>query len=291
MTANMAAPFSHVSRCLDLSESDFEKGIDTREMCQKLLTQIAKVARAESGAPKLLLLFARMAQKGCDWLDGSLRIDLVGDEQVTVVEVLEDAGGVRERIFPPLALQVPLAEFTRAVQRVPHMIEPLEVVAASKRRMSLVGSLEDRMEASSPQISAASMFGATEPSSVPPAPPGGKLTFSLKSLGGAEPLPDDIHDRATALPEDQRVTRPPPPNHQPPEEAFADRPTRPGSVDDQVAALLEEGGFDEDEPVTPERITREPSTRPVLPTQDAPSLLDAPDDWDALLAEDEPPKK
>jgi hypothetical protein len=256
MSDSMAEPFAHVSRCLDLTETDFDKGIDTREMCQKLVTQIGKVAKPESGAPKLLLLFARMAQKGCDWLDGALRVDLVGDDQVTVVEVLEDAGGVRERIFPPVALQVPLSEFSRAVQRVPHMIEPLELVASSKRRMSFVGALDDRVELATAQIAESSMFGSPSSYAPPPPGPGGKLTFSLRSFGSEPPADEELseHDRPTAVPEE--------------------RPTRPAGIDEVESS---------------ERVTQQPPTRRV----GDPPAIEAPDDWDALLAEEPPvtPKK
>ncbi len=276
MTTDMAEPFSHLARCLDLSETDFERAIDSREMCQKLVVQIGKISRPETGSPKLLLLFARMAARGCDWLDGALRIDLVGDAQVTVVEVLEDAGGVRERIFPPVALQVPLGEFSRAVQRVPHMIEPLELVASSKRRMSFVGALDERVEVSPAQIDESSMFGSpASRTSIPP--PAGKLSFSLRSFGSEPPeaASEELseHDRPTALPEE--------------------RPTRPGSIDEL------------DEPIPDsERITIQPPTRRALdPTASDPEVgdvgavrpppaIDAPDDWDALLAEeDAQPKK
>ena len=37
----------------------------------------------------------------------------------------ELGGGLRERVLPGFGLNVPLAEFTRAVERVPHMIAPL----------------------------------------------------------------------------------------------------------------------------------------------------------------------
>jgi len=275
MSPDMAEPFSHVARCLDLSESDFERAIDSREMCQKLVVQIGKISRPETGGPKLLLLFARMAARGCDWLDGALRIDLVGDEQVTVVEVLEDAGGVRERIFPPVALQVPLQEFSRAVQRVPHMIEPLELVASSKRRMSFVGALDERVEVSPAQIAESSMFRSpASRTSIPP--PAGKLTFSLRSFG-SEPPESPVeelseNDRPTALPEE--------------------RPTRPGNIED-----LEEPIPDS------ERITIQPPTRragdtlapdgegPNVAALRAPAPIDAPDDWDALLAEEDQPSK
>jgi hypothetical protein len=201
--------FSHIGRCLDLTDRDFERAVSDKELCMALLDQIAKVATPSTGAPKLLLLFVRIMQQGCDWIDGTLRVELVGGDEITQLEVISEIGALRERIMPTITLRVPLVEFTRAVQRVPHMIEPLELVTSSKRRMVLVAVLDDRIDGSGPQIGESSLFRGSSIPQVPAVPsfpeeaPSGKLTFSLKAPTGSVPPPSPSR-RPPPL------TRPPP---------------------------------------------------------------------------------
>src|SRR4051812_5564164 len=111
--------YTHIKRCLELSDRDIDTAIADRRLAKALLDHLAKISKPGDGAPKLLLVFAKMAAQPVDWVDGALRIDMVGDADVTVVEVLSELGlGMHERVFPSFRMSVPLEEFARAVERV-----------------------------------------------------------------------------------------------------------------------------------------------------------------------------
>ena len=167
---------SHIKRCLDITEKDIAAGVETREACKLLLEHVSKIAAPNQGAPKLLLVLARMATTACDWVDGELRIEMVGDGEVTVVELMSElGGGMRERVLPSFSMNVPLTEFTRAVERVPHMIEPLTTKTASPRRVVFSASQEVRKTTVPPppvEIGKSSLYEApTRESTVPKPPP------------------------------------------------------------------------------------------------------------------------
>jgi hypothetical protein len=139
--------YAHIKRCLELSERDIVSAVEDRRTAKALLDQLARVSRPGDGAPKLLLLFARLATSEVEWIDGALRVEMMGDSDVTVVEVLAELGlGMRERVFPSLKMNVPLDEFARAVERVPHMVAPLKLATATSRRLVLTAAQEDDAE-------------------------------------------------------------------------------------------------------------------------------------------------
>jgi hypothetical protein len=157
----------HIKRCIDVTEKDITAAVESREACRALLEHIAKIAAPDQGSPKLLLLLARMATTACDWVDGELRIEMVGDGDVTVVETMSElGGGMRERIFAPFSMAVPLAEFVRAVERVPHMIAPLQARTISQRRV-IFGASEDVRKTTVPpppvEIGESSLYGPRSP--------------------------------------------------------------------------------------------------------------------------------
>ena len=154
---------AHIKRCLDITDNDIALAAETRETCELLLDHIAKVAAPNQGAPKLLLLFARMATTACDWIDGELRIEMVGDGDVTVFETMSElGGGMKERVLAPFSMNVPMSEFVRAVERVPHMIAPLITKTVSPRRVVFSASEEVRHTTVPPprvEIGESSLYG------------------------------------------------------------------------------------------------------------------------------------
>jgi hypothetical protein len=192
----LVADYSHIKRCLDLGQDDVAAAVESRERTRELLQHLAKVAEPGTGAAKSLLVFARMATTACGWLDGDLRVDIVGDADVCAVEVLEELGmGMRERVFPPLAFAAPLDEFVRAVERVPHMIAPLTVKSKTPRRMVLGATAELRRSSLPPaliKIAEESFFVPKAPpapvaSRPPPAAPK-KITLKREALPPELPL-------------------------------------------------------------------------------------------------------
>src|ERR1700753_333232 len=127
--------YAHIKRCLELSDKDITSAIADRRLAKALLDQLAKVSKPGDGAPKLLLVFAKIAAAQVDWIDGELRVELGDSGESTTVDVLTEMGrGMRERVFPTLKMNVPMEEFARAVERVPHMIAPLSTAGSTDKR-------------------------------------------------------------------------------------------------------------------------------------------------------------
>ncbi len=146
--------YAHIKRCLELSDRDITSAIADRRLAKALLDQLAKVSKPSDGAPKLLLMFAKIAAQQVDWIDGALRVELVGDGDSTTVEVLTELGlGMHERVFPSFKMSVPLEEFARAVERVPHMIEPLSIATSSEKRLVLTATEGEEEEEESDDAS------------------------------------------------------------------------------------------------------------------------------------------
>ncbi len=141
----MTEEFAHLVRCLDVREKDVGEAVVSRETTKALVSHLAARSAPNTGVAKVLLVFARMATTACDWIDGDLLVELVGDDQVTVIEVLTElGGGLRERLFAPTSFRAPLAEFSRAIERVPHLVAPLAIRSATARRISLSASASVR---------------------------------------------------------------------------------------------------------------------------------------------------
>jgi hypothetical protein len=195
--------FAHVKRCLDVTDHDVAIAVAGRSAARALLHRMAEVSRPGDGAPKVLLVLARMASSACDWIDGDLRIEIIGDGEVSVVEVLTDLGaGMRERVLPPFTLKVPLRELTASMERVPHMIAPLALTSRSTRRLVLSATAEVRRSSSPPpfiaigdeSLASALPPPTRTPSVPPPAPSRGRLptvrpTASAAGSGPRPPLP------------------------------------------------------------------------------------------------------
>jgi len=158
----MGSELSHIARCLDLQERDIARAITTRDRTKALLTHLAALSAPNTGVAKVLLVLARMATTACDWIDGDLRIEVVAAGDATRVEVATDlGGGLSERLLSSMTFSAPLEEFTRAIERVPHMIAPLRVSAKSAARIVL-GAVEIVRRTSLPpppiEIAAESLF-------------------------------------------------------------------------------------------------------------------------------------
>jgi hypothetical protein len=117
------------ARCIELRRVHVEVAIQTRENCWALLDHLAHIAKPSTGAPTMLLLFARMATTACGWLGGDLRVELRRARETVSVDLLTELGdNLGKRVFPSLAVNAPIDEFLGAVKRIPQMVKPLTVV-------------------------------------------------------------------------------------------------------------------------------------------------------------------
>ena len=130
--------YAHIKKCFELSDEDLLTAVESREDTLALLRHLADIASPNTGAAKVLVVFARMGTVACEWFDGDLRVDIKSDGASCTIEVTAELGmGMRERICPSLVYGVPLEEFTRAVERVPDRIHPLTVRAQTAKLLSL----------------------------------------------------------------------------------------------------------------------------------------------------------
>ena len=163
--------FEHIKRCFELTERDIATAVETRDGARELLGHLSEISEPNGGAAKSLLLLARMATSACEWLDGELRVEIVGDHEISVVEVQEDlGGGMRERVFQPLPFKAPLDEFSRAVERVPHMVSPLSILAKTTRHITLGATAEAQRSSLLPppiQIAEESFFVPVDSMKIP----------------------------------------------------------------------------------------------------------------------------
>jgi hypothetical protein len=148
-------PFSHLEQCGQLSQGDLEIAVNSREECAALLARMSEIAVRDSGAAAVLSVFAALASTACDWLDGDLVIEMVEDDEVTSVSVLTDLGGdMREKVFRPFLMKVPLSEMTAAIERTPDILGGLKLRKISWRRIALSANEEVRRSTMPPRIGA-----------------------------------------------------------------------------------------------------------------------------------------
>jgi hypothetical protein len=110
------------------------------------------VATAGTGAPRMLVLLARMAKR--DWIEGDLVVRLIGDSELSVLELFVDDAMSRERIAGPWRIDVPLDEFAGAVEKNAGQILPLMPTERSERRLELRGTRDQRAQQRKGSISA-----------------------------------------------------------------------------------------------------------------------------------------
>ena len=122
------------TRCIQVTRAEILEAARSRDACSDLLTHFSSISRPNSGAPLLLLLFARLATVEGAWLEGDLQIVLTAVGEGTFCEVATSLClGMAERVFPRIRLEAPLSEFAGAADRVPRMIWPLTLERGAGR--------------------------------------------------------------------------------------------------------------------------------------------------------------
>ncbi len=123
-----------------------------RDKSLALLAKMVEIATPNSGAPRMLVLLAQMARR--DWIEGELLVRLIGDAELTVLELLSDDGVSRERIAGPLRIDVPLEEFRTAIAQNSAQLASLAALENAPRRLVLRGTRDHRVHKRKPSISA-----------------------------------------------------------------------------------------------------------------------------------------
>ena len=134
-----------LERCLDLTDEHIAAALPSREATGRLLADLARIARPNEGASKILIVLARAAKEKCAWLGGPLLVEISPSGDKTELRMAFDrGGGVLEAVFPKLLVPVPLDELDRSLKVAARVLEPLKVyrqegriVLAPNRRMSM----------------------------------------------------------------------------------------------------------------------------------------------------------
>lgn len=157
-------PLTSITSCLEVTDQDIRDALaparsfhepGPRARTMALVQHMAKIARPGAGAPKILIVLAHMATH--DWLEGELEVKLVGDHEVSVLELFVDVGFGRERFLGPSRIDAPLRELADAVRAHPHVIEPLVAAGpVTDRRVELRTTQALRMTSAPPSFSAVS---------------------------------------------------------------------------------------------------------------------------------------
>lgn len=152
---------SKLKSCLDVKDEHITQALaaarslsdpSPREKALALLEHMVKIAAPNTGVPRVLVLFAQMARR--DWIEGDLIVRLIGDAELTVVELLADDGASRERIAGPLRVDVALEEFRNAVAQNTAQLASLKPLENTPRRLVLRGTRDHRALRRKPSISA-----------------------------------------------------------------------------------------------------------------------------------------
>ncbi len=156
--------YSHIQSCLSVGDDTIAEALASarsmnepspRKKMLALVERMAEVATPNRGAAKILIVLAHMASR--DWLDGNLFVRLIGDHELAVLELLVNDGVTTQRLLGPVRIDVPFAEFRRALQLKPEMVLPLQVDGeVEERRVELRSSARTRKDSMPPSLSALS---------------------------------------------------------------------------------------------------------------------------------------
>lgn len=161
--------------CLNVNEELIEEALapttdltapSPKQRIFALIERMLEVATPRAGAPRLLLVMAKLAC--CSWLDGILEVRLRADRGSTTLEILVDDGYAAERLQPIKRVGVPLDEFTRTAQARAAALMPLQIVEVTEDLLVMradqapdeVGLLEEQMMQ---EVSGQLLQSASEP--------------------------------------------------------------------------------------------------------------------------------
>lgn len=135
---------------------------------RSFLEWASHAAREAEGAPKVLLAIAALVD--ASWVDGTLYVDLTGNDSLTRISIFVDYGfGIRERLLPLARLDVPFDEFVRAVRLSPKLISPFRAEHLAGSLVLTPPGADEKEEVIG--ISESSMLDDVLKSSPPPSTP------------------------------------------------------------------------------------------------------------------------
>lgn len=160
---------AEIKSCLDVTDDDIRAALaparslsepGPRERTLGLIAHMATLARPDQGAPKLLLVLAHLATR--DFLDGELVVKLIGDDDVSVLELFVDDGLSRMRLLGPARIDCAFQEFRVALSLHAALVLPLVVQGQIEERRVELRALSGLRQSSMPPS-----FSAVSPSLLP----------------------------------------------------------------------------------------------------------------------------
>lgn len=114
--------------CRDLSAEHADEAVRSLDTLRLLVARLTEIGEPEDGAPKVLIIFARLARGDVAWLDGDVTVEITGNDTRTLIDVFKEEGwGIKERLVPQARFRVPFDEFERAVEISAKRFAPLKV--------------------------------------------------------------------------------------------------------------------------------------------------------------------
>jgi hypothetical protein len=99
----------------------------THAEATSVLQGVARAARSGYGIARALADIARSIRL-CPWIEGELRMEIVGENDEATLHIYSEQGAVRERVLAPVTFVVPLEEIEAAVQATLLGFAPFHVV-------------------------------------------------------------------------------------------------------------------------------------------------------------------
>ena len=99
----------------------------TRDEMASLLQSVAATARPRRSSLRALVQVLEVLQR-CPWVEGELRMELAAAAAgKTLVQVVTEHGGVRERVLPTVTFPLPFEEVDWALAETPDLFAPLRL--------------------------------------------------------------------------------------------------------------------------------------------------------------------
>lgn len=118
----------------ELTAEHADEAARSVEALRAFLVRVAEIAEPEDGAPKVLIVFARLARGDIGWLEGDVTVEVSGNDDGTVLDLFKEEGwGIKERLAPQAKLRVPFDEFERAVEISAKRFTPLKAHFDARR--------------------------------------------------------------------------------------------------------------------------------------------------------------
>lgn len=188
---NHGVSFEHIAKSADLGADVLLQAAGSTSALRGLMQRVADVATPEEGWARILKVVAKAAV--ADWVEGELQVDFSADApETTTISFYAVLGvGIRERLFAPVTLSVPIDEFQRAVVLQPDAVAPL-TARQGLNRLTLAKGMRVRDRDIADFELEEQALGDGERITAPPPP--------LAIAGEDEDLPPDVYTRSTKPP-------------------------------------------------------------------------------------------